>query len=233
MKKYRIREANNASSYYKILYKDGTEYTGFPSACYSGYSYGTNKTPIASITVYIPVDSCCYSLDFVKQYISHLNEIGFVCKFSCENNEFYEIEISSDKNPFINKKLYTLSTMFVIRYLYHSGLDRIPENFQKIIDVIGEDTVDKFKALQIAHFLGNFGYANTNHSVRLVVPEPTITKEHFFSVVEKSSDFSNVSMTFTWHGNKTIRTGSPEYKEKLKNPVPVTIENIKKYYNEY
>lgn len=116
-------------------------------------------------------------------------------------------------NDFTNKN-HLFSTLFLIRCLFESGINRVPEEYFKLMD--NEPTLDKFDACQTAHKIVSnttkkydpLIYANTGHMITFDGNGKNITKaalmERFTTRKTDLHDKGFLRINFNWNGTDDV-----------------------------
>ncbi len=174
------------------------------TSCFSSITYNSVFTKEDRIQIYISKTNTKYQDKEVERWIDLINKLGFPCKLTIKN-EKYLVDISGKD---INDKLTLNSTLMLIRYLYESFIDQMPEIVFYILD--NHPRISEWDALQLAHINPQKGYGNSNHTIRSFGVQTIITKEEYLKNAKKCKSLekainTNGNWMGKWMGEKTIK----------------------------
>jgi len=137
----------------------------------------------SKIEISHPLSKIPYSEESISKWIAEIAELGFPCSVHFDkNNAYFTIELK-----YFKYKLLLTSTIQLIHALYEPGVLLVPENYFELLQVnlLQEEKIDKFIALQTAHKLiqgysKDFGSAASAHMITFKANGArNITKEEF------------------------------------------------------
>ena len=169
------------------------------AACFAAISAYTIPKTAKKVIFIREKSSSPYKEREVKRWADDLNEIGFLSKLIIEPDR-YLFEVDMSKYEY---KEHLMSTLFLLRALFESGFNRVPEYYFQAMDKAPDS--DKFIVIQRAHKKINM----SGHMITGKDNGPDITKNTLFSrwkhsnksvYYGKSSDYHRISYSDKWNG---------------------------------
>lgn len=134
----------------------------------------------------------------IKRWVDDCNEIGFTSKLIVERDRYlFEVDIGE-----YTYKEHLVATLMLVRSLFESGHNRVPECYFNIMDK--EPNADKFIAIQRAHKeyqnSNQHEYQNSNHMITAKNNGPgNVTKATLFSRWKRSNTSVYVGENRSYH----------------------------------
>lgn len=158
--------------WYKILAKNNKVLMDVTSrTCYYAITQGSMPRDTTQIICYHHKDWTPYDADEFARWIKAVNDdLGYPVKYKGmgykalgidDNHHVIEYKLRIGKHVRYKYKAQLTSALMLVRYLWESGLNGVPDNYFKLVEEIPDG--DPFYLMQLAH-KGLRG--NTNHSIR-------------------------------------------------------------------
>lgn len=188
------------------LHNDKEHSTNGTGVCYSELTYSPIDKKWTSVLLKQRVSNISYNEPEVKRWLGDLNEVGFPCHFEGMDGD---LKIRLVLKEF-KSKLHLTSTLMLIRLLWESGMNVIPDFYFQAMDK--NPKARKLLEIQKAHkhpsFRSNkinpYGYYyNTNHTVTSPQAARNISKTELFRRLKKGASVWESNFSYT-NGYKSV-----------------------------
>jgi len=160
---------------YKVVSKNNTvifdHSLGIGRACYSNVTYSKIPDTWEKLETWFNLSKLPYSKTKIIKWAKELNELGFPCYLDFDNRNGPGTANFTVKFSDFKRKLHLNSTLQLIRALWESGINHVPDIYFQLLNKFkNSDLNDRFLFLQHSHNIlhhttDTTGYYNCNHTI--------------------------------------------------------------------
>lgn len=175
--KSKFHNGNTTNTYvnFKVFNSRGgieIETEPYPTACYSSITYSNKINNWSKMETWFSLKKLPYTKTKIIEWTEEINNLGFPCYLDFENKNSPKTANFTVKFSDFTKKLHLNCTLQLIRCLWESGINHVPDIYFQLLEKYENppDLNERFVLLQHSHNIINYtkditGYHNINHMI--------------------------------------------------------------------